>query len=191
MWTSHGYTSRITGLLLGKFTGHRQIPITKGQNTHVAWSTPSHYLNQPWNIVNWAHRNKLQWNFKRNSYILIPENPFQPVVWKSRPFCFGLNELKLVSLQFPAHRLVLASHSPYFEKMFKSPLMEGSQSTIRLHETQPEYFKLLLEFMYSGRLAITDGNVKVSNGKSFSLWVRSFQLKVALPLAFDSVRSLL
>ena len=110
---------------------------------------------------------------------------------KCRPFCFGLNELKLVSLQFPAHRLVLASHSPYFEKMFKSPLMEGSQSTIRLHETQPEYFKLLLEFMYSGRLAITDGNVKVSNGKSFSQWVRSFQLKVALPLACDSVRSLL
>ena len=31
------------------------------------WSAPSHYLNQCWNIVNWTLRNKLQWNFNRNS----------------------------------------------------------------------------------------------------------------------------
>ena len=30
----------------------------------VAWSVPSHYLNQCWNIVNWTLRNKLQWNSK-------------------------------------------------------------------------------------------------------------------------------
>ena len=28
----------------------------------VAWSAPSHYLNQCWHIVNWTLRNKLQWN---------------------------------------------------------------------------------------------------------------------------------
>ena len=31
----------------------------------VAYSTPSHYLNQCWVIVNWTLRNKLQWNLKK------------------------------------------------------------------------------------------------------------------------------
>ena len=48
----------------------------------VAWSAPSHYLNQCWNIVNWTLRNKLQWDLNRNSYIFINENAFQNVVWK-------------------------------------------------------------------------------------------------------------
>ena len=37
--------------------------------------------------------NKLQWNFKRMSFILFQENPFQNVVWEWRPFCLGLNAL--------------------------------------------------------------------------------------------------
>ena len=40
----------------------------------VAWTAPSHYLNQYWNIVNWTLRNKLQWNFNRDSHIFIQEN---------------------------------------------------------------------------------------------------------------------
>ena len=40
--------------------------------------SPSHYLNQCWNIVNWTLRNKLQWN----SYIFVEENAFQNVIWK-------------------------------------------------------------------------------------------------------------
>ena len=47
-----------------------------------AWSVPSHYLNQCWNIVNWNLRSKLQWNLKQNSYIFIQENAFENVVWK-------------------------------------------------------------------------------------------------------------
>ena len=41
---------------------------------------PNHYLNQWWNIVNWTLRNKLQWNFNRNSNIFIEENTFENVV---------------------------------------------------------------------------------------------------------------
>ena len=48
----------------------------------VAWSAPSHYLNQCWDIAHWTHRNKLQWNFYQNSYIFIQENPFENGVWK-------------------------------------------------------------------------------------------------------------
>ena len=51
-----------------------------------------HYLNQCWNIVNWALGNKLQWNFNRNSNIFIEENTVENVVCEilfisSRPQC--------------------------------------------------------------------------------------------------------
>ena len=54
--------------------------------------SPSHYLNQCWNIVNWTLGNKLQWNFNGNSYIFIQENALENVVCEmasilSRPQC--------------------------------------------------------------------------------------------------------
>ena len=48
----------------------------------VAYSAPSHYLNQCWNIVNWTIRNKLKWNLNRNSNIFIQEKVFECVVWE-------------------------------------------------------------------------------------------------------------
>ena len=59
----------------------------------VAWSAPSHYLNQCWDIVNWTLRNKLQWNFNWNSYLFIQENAIEMSSGKWRPFCLGLNVL--------------------------------------------------------------------------------------------------
>ena len=67
---------------------------------------PSHYLNQCWNIVHWISRNKLQWNFNRNSWIFIRKSirniacEMAPIFSRPRvcqgfmrPFCFGLNQL--------------------------------------------------------------------------------------------------
>ena len=58
----------------------------------MAWTVPSHYLNQCWNIVNWTLRNKLQWKFNRNSNIFIHENAIESVVCEmasilSQPQC--------------------------------------------------------------------------------------------------------
>ena len=58
----------------------------------VAWSAPTHHLNQCWFIVNWKLTNKFQWNFNRNLNIFTEENAFGNVVWKmaailSRPQC--------------------------------------------------------------------------------------------------------
>ena len=55
-------------------------------------TAPSHYLKQCWIIVNWTLRNKLQWNFNRNSNILIQGNALEHVVCEmayilSRPQC--------------------------------------------------------------------------------------------------------
>ena len=44
------------------------------------WLAPSHYLNQCWIIVNWALKNKLQWNFNQNSYIFIQEYAFENII---------------------------------------------------------------------------------------------------------------
>ena len=49
------------------------------------WPAPSHYLNQCWNIINWTHGNKLQWNLNRNLYIFIHENAFETVIRKLAP----------------------------------------------------------------------------------------------------------
>ena len=45
-----------------------------------SWSTPSHYQNQCWDIIDKTLRNKLQWIFSRNSNIFIQENAFESVV---------------------------------------------------------------------------------------------------------------
>ena len=41
---------------------------------------PSHYLNQCWNIVNWAISNKVKWNINQISYISIQDNAFENIV---------------------------------------------------------------------------------------------------------------
>ena len=67
-------------------------PTRRERHIIFAWSAPSHYLNQCWNIVNWTLWNKDPWNLNRKSNIFIQENAFQNVVWKmaailSRPQC--------------------------------------------------------------------------------------------------------
>ena len=42
----------------------------------VAWSVPSHYLNQYWNIVDSAPKNGLRWGLELNLYIFIQESAF-------------------------------------------------------------------------------------------------------------------
>ena len=78
---------QVMHICIGKLTNHHWF-----RKWLVAWSVPSHYQNQCWNIDNWNLRNKLQWNLKWNSYIFIQENAFENVVWKmaailSRPQC--------------------------------------------------------------------------------------------------------
>ena len=47
----------------------------------VAFSAPSLYLNQRWNILNWTFGNQLHWNVNQNINIFIKENAFENVVW--------------------------------------------------------------------------------------------------------------
>ena len=69
-----------------------------GRVTHICINKltfigSDNYLNQCWNIVNCALRNKLQWNFNLNSNIFMQENAFENVVCEMASICLGLNVL--------------------------------------------------------------------------------------------------
>ena len=76
----------------------------------------AHYLNQWRNIVNWTLRNKLHWNFIRNSNIFIQQNALENGVCEmasilSRPQC--VNDLVL-SHNKPLHEPILTKFkTPY------------------------------------------------------------------------------
>ena len=64
----------------------------------VAWTAPSHYLNQCWNIVNWTPINKLQWNFDWNFNIFIQGNAFESTMCEMAAMLFRpqyVNTLRL------------------------------------------------------------------------------------------------
>ena len=69
-------------LIEAKWRMHASVDQTiMGSNDgFVAWSAPSHYLNQRWYIVNLALGIKLQWNVDGNPNIFFQENAFENVV---------------------------------------------------------------------------------------------------------------
>ena len=54
---------------------------------------PSHYLNQCWNIVNWALGNKLQWHFIKIYAFPFKKMHLNMLSGKWQPFCLDLNVL--------------------------------------------------------------------------------------------------
>ena len=67
--------------------------IVKHRTNH--YNDFSNYVNHCWNIVNWALRNKRQWNLNHNLYIFIQENTFETIVWNRWPSCLGLMVVNL------------------------------------------------------------------------------------------------
>ena len=68
-------------------------------NLLLAYSTPSHYLNQCLLIVNCTLRNKLQWIFNQNLKLFIHISICR--LRNGRPFCSGGDESKCGSDQTP------------------------------------------------------------------------------------------
>ncbi|KAL7641772.1 UNVERIFIED_CONTAM: hypothetical protein RMT77_007646 [Armadillidium vulgare] len=83
----------------------------------------------------------------------------------------GLNELRkhghfcdvtlCVSGQnFPVHKSVLASFSPYFRAMFQSNMAESEQEYITLNGVDSTMVSLLLDYAYTSSITITKNNVQ-------------------------------
>ena len=58
-----------------------------------------------------------------------------------------------------ANRMVLASCSLYFEKLFKTEMKEKYQPTVELHDINGAAVKILIEFIYTGSIDINNENV--------------------------------
>lgn len=61
---------------------------------------------------------------------------------------------------FHAHRVVLASRSPYFLGMFKSNMAETQKDEILLNGLDANSLGLILDFMYMNKIEVTEGNVQ-------------------------------
>lgn len=85
----------------------------------------------------------------------------------------GLNTLRLAStfcdvtlcaesIEFPCHRVVLSSFSPYFKAMFAGNLAESQQTCekVVINGIESNTLKLLLEYAYTSQVMINKANVQ-------------------------------
>jgi len=64
------------------------------------------------------------------------------------------------STEVPAHKMVLAACSPYFYAMFTS-FEESKQDRITLQGVDSQALQLLVEYVYSSEVHVTEENVQV------------------------------
>ncbi|XP_030838588.1 kelch-like protein 24 isoform X2 [Strongylocentrotus purpuratus] len=69
-------------------------------------------------------------------------------------------KLRAGDTEFPCHRVVLAASSPFFRALLTGPMKEESRTTFDLQDTCSSTLSLLLDFMYTGKLRITEENVQ-------------------------------
>lgn len=69
-------------------------------------------------------------------------------------------EFTVKSQQFPCHRIILVSTSPYFEALLTNAFRENSLKSIKLHDIEPQIFSSLLNFIYTGEIEIDENNVQ-------------------------------
>ncbi|XP_023017795.1 kelch like ECH associated protein 1 isoform X1 [Leptinotarsa decemlineata] len=60
---------------------------------------------------------------------------------------------------FYAHKVVLAAASPYFKAMFTGGLKECDMNRVKLQGVSPTALARLINFMYTGRIRVTENNV--------------------------------
>jgi hypothetical protein len=60
---------------------------------------------------------------------------------------------------FKCHQLILGVASPYFDAMFCENFKEGTRAKVVLPEIETSVFQSVLEFIYTGKVTITNRNV--------------------------------
>lgn len=65
------------------------------------------------------------------------------------------------NVEIPAHKMVLAACSPYFYAMFTS-FEESKQDRITLQGVDSYALQILVDYVYSSEVHVTEENVQVS-----------------------------
>ncbi|BES87453.1 kelch-like [Nesidiocoris tenuis] len=81
--------------------------------------------------------------------------------------------LKVGETNINAHKVVLASTSPYFYAMFNDDMAERASREVELHEVDVTALKLLVDYAYTGGILITEDNVQVLLPASSLLQIHS------------------
>lgn len=69
----------------------------------------------------------------------------------------------------PAHRIILASQSEYFDRLLFGNMREASQEELKLNDVENlQAFQLLMQYIYSGCMKIQNGNIQVANSEANS-----------------------
>ncbi|XP_040022824.2 kelch-like protein 40b [Gasterosteus aculeatus] len=68
--------------------------------------------------------------------------------------------LKIKDKEFPCHRLVLCACSSYFRSIFLSDLEESKKSEIVLEDVEPGVMGLILKYLYTSKINVTEQNVQ-------------------------------
>uniref|UniRef100_T1IJW7 BTB domain-containing protein n=1 Tax=Strigamia maritima TaxID=126957 RepID=T1IJW7_STRMM len=63
------------------------------------------------------------------------------------------------SHRYPCHRNILSQHSPYFQAMFTSPMLESTSKEITLKDVTPSALKTLIDFAYTHKFQATTRTV--------------------------------
>ncbi|XP_069039717.1 kelch-like protein 17 isoform X3 [Lepisosteus oculatus] len=62
--------------------------------------------------------------------------------------------------EIKAHKVVLASCSPYFHAMFTSEMSESRQTHVTLHDIDPQALEQLVQYAYTAEIVVGEGNVQ-------------------------------
>ena len=84
---------------------------------------------------------------------------------------------------FAAHKAVLASCSPYFEKLFNSPMSAGLDANApALADVPAAAFEPLLDFLYQGKCAVDQGLLTPLLRAASFLGVKPLELSIGTAL---------
>ncbi|XP_075337948.1 kelch-like protein 3 isoform X2 [Odontesthes bonariensis] len=65
------------------------------------------------------------------------------------------------SVEVPAHRVVLASCSPYFCAMFTGDMSESKAQQVEIREVDGQTLRKLVDYIYTAEIEVTEDNVQV------------------------------
>uniref|UniRef100_A0A8D1S975 Kelch like family member 7 n=1 Tax=Sus scrofa TaxID=9823 RepID=A0A8D1S975_PIG len=68
--------------------------------------------------------------------------------------------LKVQERKIPAHRVVLAAASHFFNLMFTTNMLESKSFEVELKDAEPDIIEQLVEFAYTARISVNSNNVQ-------------------------------